>query len=413
MAFPTWDRVIFIDTEWTRDVPWSVQFLMGDVKGFPVNRAGVCYVGETPRDVWLTLGDACQDENCLVVVHNAFADIPILRKCNIFPSQYADTMQMAYLLGLDMIGLKTLAYRLCGIQLREFDEVTAEATRAKAREYLEKVVGMEWEDPLPYFDFDAKGVQKVHWPQNIRRKVLALLKKYDADPSIDLHAKWYTMEWEGGRGMVTEKLGAMERGWLCDVPREEAEEYALGDVRATAAIFPILWTRIQSLGLEETFWRDMGAMEMVMEMEKNGCRLDIPFFHDLSRDLKDEVGNLEEELATLVGRRVNVNSHVQVGELLHQLEIPATTTGAEVLDRYRHIPEVKLIQDIRGLLKLLGTYVDKFPGMVDGDLRLHTRLSMTRADTGRLASSKPNLQNIPVRTEWGKKIRRGFVSCRD
>ncbi len=399
MAFPTWDRVLFIDTEKTGEKPWSVQWQEGD------DAAWMWVVGETGRGVDLARAGT------LTVVHNALFDIPVLRSLGIHPTLIADTMQMAYLLGMDAIGLKTLAYRLCGIQLREFDEVTAEATQHKAREYLMRIVGQEWEDPLPIPYFDDKGQQKLKWPQNIRRKVMALLKKYDAGPTINLHEKWYAMEKEGGRGQVEEKLGKMDRGWLCDIDRAEAEEYALGDVKATAAIFPILWPQIQSLGLEETFWRDMGAMEMVMEMEANGCALDIGYFRQLGEDIRNEVTVLEGALETLVGRRVNVNSHIQVGRLMQQLEIPAEGTGAEVLDRYRHIPEVRLVQEIRGLLKLLGTYVDKFPGMVDGDLRLHTRLSMTRTDTGRLASSKPNLQNIPVRTEWGKKIRRGFVAC--
>jgi len=405
MAFPTWDRVIFIDTEKTGEKPWSVQLQYDQAE------PRIAVLEAWDADIKLGILRERVKANTLTVVHNALFDIPVLRSLGIHPTLIADTMQMAYLLGMDMIGLKTLAYRLCSIQMREFDEVTAEATQHKAREYLERVVGQEWDDPLPYYDFDAKGVQKVHWPQNIRKKVIALLKKYDADPTINLHEKWYTMEKEKGRGQVEEKFGKLDRGWLCDVPREEAEEYALGDVKATAAIFPILWPQIQSLGLEETFWRDMGAMEMVMDMEANGCRLGIGHFHQLGEDIRVEVGKLEGELEKLAGHKVNVNSSKQVGELMSQLEIPVESTGAEVLDHYRHIPEVKLVQDIRGLLKLLGTYVDKFPGMVDGDLRLHTRLSMTRTDTGRLASSKPNLQNIPVRTEWGKKIRRGFVAC--
>ncbi len=405
--FPTWDRVIFIDTEKTGDKPWSVQFGLEFINlGV---RVAIWIVDEQPRGAD-KLSRLISEEGTLTVVHNALFDIPVLRSLGIEPWLIVDTMQMAYLLGMDTIGLKTLAYRLCNIQMREFDEVTAEATQHKAREYLMRVMGQEWDDPLPYYDFDAKGVQKIHWPQNIRRKVMALLKKYDADPTINLHEKWYAMDWDGGRGQVEEKFGKMDRGWLCDVPREEAEEYALGDVRATAAIFPILWPQIRELGLEETFWRDMGAMEMVMDMEANGCALDLDHFHRLGEDIRVEVGELEAELEKLVGRKVNVNSHIQVGQLMQQLEIPAESTGAEVLDRYRHIPEVKLVQEIRGLLKLLGTYVDKFPGMVDGEGRLHTRLSMTRTDTGRLASSKPNLQNIPVRTEWGKKIRRGFVA---
>jgi DNA polymerase I-like protein with 3'-5' exonuclease and polymerase domains len=407
MPFAVWDRIVFIDTEKTGDKPWSVQFGQADW-------ANIWVVGTVfPDDPRLKgpLFDFCAREGTLTVIHNALFDIPVLRSLGIFPSLYADTMQMAYLLGMDSIGLKPLAYRLCNIPLREFDEVTAEATQHKAREYLERVVGQEWDDPLPYFDYDTKGEQKVHWPQNIRKKVIALLKKYDADPTIDLHEKWYAMEVEKGRGQVEEKFGKMDRGWLCDVPREEAEEYALGDVKATAAIFPILWPQIQSLGLEETFWRDMGAMEMVMDMEANGCRLDIAHFHKLGEDIRVEVGKLEGELERLAGYRINVNSHIQVGQLMQRLKIPAEGTGAEVLDRYRHIPEVKLVQEIRGLLKLLGTYIDKFPGMVDGDGRIHTRMVMTRTETGRIASKSPNLMNIPVRTEWGKKIRRGFVAC--
>jgi DNA polymerase-1 len=218
------------------------------------------------------------------------------------------------------------------------------------------------------------------------------------------------MDWDGGRGQVEAVFGKMDRGWLCDVDREVAEDYALTDVKATAAIFPILWKQIRALGLEEAFWRDMGAMEMVMEMEANGCLLNLPHFAELSEHIAAEAGRLQRELDMAAGYKVNVNSSKQVMALLDQLGVLVKGTGSEVLDRYRNIPEVKLVQEIRGLLKLLGTYVDKFPGMVDGEGRIHTKLSMTRTDTGRLASKAPNLQNIPVRTEWGKKIRRGFVA---
>lgn len=403
MAFPTWDRVIFIDTEKTREEPWSVQYGNADV-------ARIWMVEETPTPP-LHLSSALTDPRTLIVVHNALFDIPVLRSLGIYPTQIADTMQMAYLLGMDKIGLKVLAYRLCGMEMREFNEVTAEATQAKARVYLERVVGTEWDDPLPYYDYDAKGVQKLHWPQNIRRKVIALLKKYDADPTLDLYSKWGLMDWDGGRGQVVEKFGKMDRGWLCDVPRDVAEDYALTDVVATAAIYPLLWGRVQELGLEETFWRDMGAMEMVMDMEVNGCALDLPFFQELSVGIAEDMEQKMGELERMVGWKVNVNSSPQVVRLMGKLGVEVKSTGAEELDRHRSIPEVKLVQEIRGLTKLLGTYVDKFPNMVDAEGRIHSRLSMTRTETGRLASSKPNLQNIPVRTEWGKKIRRGFVTC--
>jgi len=400
MDHPKWSRVVFIDTEKTGNTPWSVQY--GDEV-----EAWIWIVGEGEFPWELKM--LCEQGDVLTVLHNALFDIPVLRGLGINPCQYVDTMQMAYLLGMDKIGLKVLAYRLCGMKMRGFDEVTAGATQRKAEEYLRRVVEMDWDDPLPILHTD-KGVEKIKWPQNIKKKVKSLLGRWEkCGGKLDLYGKWWVMELEGGRSQVEQKLGKMRRGWLEDVDRDKALDYALTDVRATAAIYPILWEMVRDMDLEDALWRDMAAMEMVMDMEGNGCLLDLEFFHQLSEGIWEDVRDKEDQLARMARGKVNVNSSPQVMALLRREGIEVEGTGSEVLDKHRGNPIVSLIQDIRGLLKLLGTYVDKFPNMVDGEGRIHTKLSMTRTDTGRLASSSPNLQNIPVRTAWGKKVRRGFA----
>lgn len=225
------------------------------------------------------------------------------------------------------------------------------------------------------------------------------------------------MEVTGGRGQVEATLGYMEEAYLDEVDPQEAEEYALLDAEATFAIYPYLHSQIEKYDLQGVLERDMDCIPMVMEMEASGVLLDVPVLEELQKDLDELVTGAQIDINYLAGHYVNPNSSQQVVALLQDEGIYTdleTSTDASVLDQYREHVIVNKIQDYRGYAKLKSTYVDTLikRALAALDGRIHTILSTTRTDTGRLASSGPNLQNIPVRTELGRRIRKAFISER-
>lgn len=161
---------------------------------------------------------------------------------------------------------------------------------------------------------------------------------------------------------------------------------------------------------------------VLAKMEYTGVRIDPAVLHDMSSRLTKRVETIEEEAYIIAGERFNISSPAQVGEILFgRLKIDPkakkTKTGAystteEILEKLRPAhPLVGLILDIRGLRKLLTTYVNTLPLLVDRQTgKIHTTYNQTVTATGRISSTNPNLQNIPVRTDEGREIRRAFIA---
>jgi len=405
-------RVIAVDTETVRGEPWSIQW------ADPAYPEGVM----TYCDCELSMGiirNALELPNTLTVLHNAKFDLRILAQCGIHPAHCECTMQMAYLLGLPALSLKVLAYRIAGIEMRTFNEVTAAATQNKAIDYLSEVVSRDWDDPDPILRTAKDGTTKLSFPQNIKGKAQRLLLKYMDNPAIDLYIdlynKWRLMDEAGGRGQVEAVMGRMDRAYLDEVDSQEAEEYAKKDAEAALAIYPYLHAEIERYGLQEVLERDMDCIPMVIQMEDNGVLLDKAVLTELGDDLDRLAQDTQIDINYLAGHYVNPRSSPQVVALLQDEGIYTdmeTSTDASVLDQYREHMIVNKIQDFRAYSKLQSTYVRGLMKMVGADGRIRTQFSLTRTETGRLASSKPNLQNIPVRTELGRRIRQAFVAER-
>jgi len=159
---------------------------------------------------------------------------------------------------------------------------------------------------------------------------------------------------------------------------------------------------------------------VLAEMEANGIKIDLEFLDKLSGELENRLGDIKEEVFDLAGREFNLNSPKQLGEVLfEELELPVLKrtktgygTGADILEKLKdHHPIIEYILEYRQLAKLKSTYVDSLPGLVNEKTgRLHTSFHQNVTATGRLSSSEPNLQNIPIRTLEGQKIRRAFVA---
>lgn len=188
-------------------------------------------------------------------------------------------------------------------------------------------------------------------------------------------------------------------------------------LRLTARLRP----RVEEAGLWpvwEDLERPLGAV--LSEMEQAGVRVDTARLEALSEELADRAAEVEARIYELAGRKFLINSTKQLAEVLFQdlalRVVKRTKTGPstdvtvlEALALEHPLPQA--ILDYRHLTKLKGTYVDALPGLVHPETgRIHTRLSQTTAATGRLASSDPNLQNIPIRTDEGRRIREAFVA---
>ena len=159
----------------------------------------------------------------------------------------------------------------------------------------------------------------------------------------------------------------------------------------------------------------------LFQMEKRGVKIDPEQFKKLSKQLGDEHAKLEQEMYSMVGYEFNSGSPAQLSEVLFtKLQLPTMgikkgktgySTGQAELDKLRgQHPIIELIEQIRELAKLKNTYVDALPKLADANGRIHTTFNQDVAATGRLSSTNPNLQNIPIRSEQGKRLRDAFIA---
>ncbi|HEV2147781.1 MAG TPA: DNA polymerase I [Longimicrobiaceae bacterium] len=205
------------------------------------------------------------------------------------------------------------------------------------------------------------------------------------------------------------------------VPLERARDYAVEDADVTLRLAELFAPELEKLHLDDLFRRiEMPLVEVLAEMEWNGIRIDEAVFHELHRRLVGQLEAVRTQIHAEAGGEFNINSNPQLREILFErLKLPVfkrTKTGpstdVEVLQALaaqgHRLPE--LLMEYRQLDKLLSTYVDALPRMVNPETgRIHTSFNQTIAATGRLSSTDPNLQNIPIRTELGAEIRRGFI----
>ncbi|HEU5383947.1 MAG TPA: DNA polymerase I [Ktedonobacteraceae bacterium] len=221
---------------------------------------------------------------------------------------------------------------------------------------------------------------------------------------------------------ISELIGTGSKAITMDrVPVRLAADYAGADADMTLRLVTPLKEELRKHSLLNLYNRiELPLLPVLLQMEIHGVALDGDFLRELDSRLSAQLSVLEKEIYTLVGRQFNVNSPKQLGEILfNELKLPAgkkTKTGysvsADVLDglRGKH-PMVDHLLEYRQLAKLKSTYVDGLLTLMNPvTARVHTSFNQTIASSGRLSSSNPNLQNIPVRTEVGRQIRRAFIA---
>lgn len=207
---------------------------------------------------------------------------------------------------------------------------------------------------------------------------------------------------------------------LTDIDPEQVAEYAAEDADVTFRLYQIFRKSIKDSGVEPILREmEMPLISVLAKMEKTGIALDVPYFEELARDFDREIRHLESEIHRQAGGPFNIASTKELQKILFdnlKLRIVKKTqtgfsTDHEVLEELvgEH-PIIEKLLDYRKYTKLKSTYVDALPKMVNPKTgRIHTSYNQTIAATGRLSSTDPNLQNIPIRDREGRLLRKGFT----
>ena len=305
--------------------------------------------------------------------------------------------------------------------------------------------------PIPQNDEEAKKIVNEFKPIYENEKILKIGQniKYDLlvlqNYGVELKGKifdtmiaHYLLQPELHHGMdylaevylnyqtihIEELIGSKGKNQknMADLPPTAVYEYACEDADVTLKLKNVLEPLLKENDCDRLFWEiEMPLMPVLAYMERNGVCIDREGLKETSRLYTEEMNRIEKEIHELAGTDFNIASPKQVGEVLFDrlkiVDKPKKTktgqyvTSEEVLEslRAKH-PVVEKILEHRGLKKLLGTYIDALPKLVNPVTgHIHTSFNQTITTTGRLSSSNPNLQNIPVRNEYGKEIRKAFI----
>lgn len=221
---------------------------------------------------------------------------------------------------------------------------------------------------------------------------------------------------------TTQLLGGKKTGVMTDASVEDLAAYACEDVIVTWRLWQKLMPSIEEIDLKRVFYEiEMPLTPILAEMELKGIKLDSEYLKELGSYLKKEIGRIEADIKKLAGQDFNVASPSQLQDILFgKLKLPVVgikktqsgySTDADSLAKLKDAhPMIAKIVEFREMSKLLNTYVETLPTLADKNGRVHTSFGQIGAATGRMNSNNPNLQNIPIRTELGNKVRRAFVA---
>tara|TARA_R110002074_G_scaffold122612_6_gene257352 strand:+ start:40235 stop:43063 length:2829 start_codon:yes stop_codon:yes gene_type:complete len=292
------------------------------------------------------------------------------------------------------------------------------------------------EELRPFFEDDK--IEKIG--QNLKYDI-KVLDKYNVDvkgPLFDTMLAHYLINPDMRHNMdvlaetylnytpisITELIGKKGKNQLNmrDVPVEKQTEYAVEDADITFQLAQHFRPELKEANTEKLFQDiEIPLLRVLADMELEGINLDKEFLHSLSSDLNNDIATLEKKIYEDAGVEFNIGSPKQLGEILFDklklVEKPKKTktgqysTAEDVLSYLAKDHEIiQNVLDYRGLAKLKSTYVDALPEQVEPITgRVHTDYMQTVAATGRLSSNNPNLQNIPIRTERGRQVRKAFI----
>ncbi len=252
-----------------------------------------------------------------------------------------------------------------------------------------------------------------------------MIASYIIDPTLRQHNLDYLAQHYLSYKMIAyeEVTNHNKAKTFAFVDVNKAKEYSCEDAEITLLLKSILEEKLNNTD-NYTLFEDleMKLVPVIMDMEMTGIKIDVDFFKDMSEKFADELSSIERRTFDLAGEEFNINSPQQLGYILFEkLNLPGKkktkkksgySTDVEVLTELAGLHEIpSLLLRFRTISKLKSTYLDALVNMVNKNTgRVHTSYNQTVTATGRLSSSNPNLQNIPIRTEEGREIRKGFVA---
>nr|MCU0769193.1 DNA polymerase I [Burkholderiaceae bacterium] len=309
-----------------------------------------------------------------------------------------------------------LAHRYPGVP----DQLPFDATLAALRPWLEsphhRKVGQHLKYDMHVFANHGIQLAGVAHDTLLESYVLEAHRSHDMDSLAERHLGRRTITFAEVCGKGASQIGFDE------VALDRATEYAAEDAEVTLALHRALWPQIEAHAPLRAVYEDieLPVAQVLFGMERTGVLIDRALLEAHSRELANRIAALEREAHALAGRPFNLGSPKQIGEILFgEQKLPvvkktasgAPSTDEEVLEKLAEdFPLPKLLLEHRGLAKLKSTYCDKLPASADENGRVHTTYGQAIAVTGRLSSSDPNLQNIPIRTAEGRRIREAFIA---
>ena len=314
----------------------------------------------------------------------------------------------------------------------------------KEREAYYVAVPLNWDEAQSIVNefkpfFESEKIEKI--AHNLKYD-LQVLTRYGVEfngPLFDTMIAHYLIQPEAKQGMdflagyylnyqpisIETLIGKKGKGQgnMGDLKPEQISDYACEDADITFQLKQIFAPQIEKEHLKELFWNmEMPLVSVLAKMEAEGVALDVPHLHAYSKQLEQEIKELDAKIKEAAGMDFNIDSPKQLGDVLFEhLKISSkakkTKTGQyatseDILQQHKNDHEIiSFILDYRQMKKLKSTYVDPLPTMIDDiDKRVHTSFMQTVTATGRLSSNNPNLQNIPIRSERGKEIRKAFIA---
>ncbi|MFZ4118037.1 MAG: DNA polymerase I [Polynucleobacter sp.] len=366
-----------------------------------IERRYECVVDQTRLDAWLTKIAAAD----LVCVDTETTGLDAL---------------VAELVGISLSAEEGVACYIPLAHRTGEDQLDRQSVLDRMRPWLEDPkrykVGQNLKYDTHIFANYGVALQGIQHDTLLESYVLESHLAHNMDSLAERHLGVKTIRYEEVCGKGVHQIG------FDQVDLATATNYAAEDADITLRLHHFLWPQIEnSPGLRYVYEQiEMPAMRVLGVMERNGIRIDSARLAAQGLEVGKRLLALEGEIHALAGQPFNIQSPKQIAEILFgQLQLPivkktpsgAPSTDEEVLQKLAEdFPLPAKILDYRGLAKLMSTYIEKLPRMVNPKTgRVHTNFSQAVAVTGRLASSEPNMQNIPVRTEEGRRIREAFV----
>ena len=407
---PTGQMSLFDEIDEQEEVPLKAQQLIAPViPVFDENFTGLRTINETPHNY--------------ILVDNKVKRSDLVSKLFMQKSFCFDTETT----GLDMFTSDLVGMSFC-FKAGEAYYLTLPIDKEEARlvvhefkvvfesEQIEKIGQNIKFDLLMLAQYDIQLKGKL-FDTMIAHYLVQPELRHGMDYLAEIYLKYRTIHYEdlvGGKGKNQADIRTVDSRKLCD--------YAAEDADITFKLKQILEKELKENSLEKLFYEiEMPLLKVLAIMERNGVRIDSEALKQSSEILTEEMLKLEKEIHEIAGFEFNVSSPMQVGEVLFDRlklddKVKKTKTGQystaeDVLEKIRSKhPIIGKILDYRGLKKLLSTYIDALPQIISPVTgKVHTSYNQTVAATGRLSSTNPNLQNIPIRDAQGKEIRKAFI----